>query len=148
FVHAIETNGFRRKPDSESIKEDVNITTSCSCLMGLTLYRKVSDFYGKGYKKKVSDIFTALLKGPWMSSGLPEDNAFTTTLMIRLYGFLIEGIPGLSLSNLEKQWESRVEYRNSESFVAFARKLVKGDIAFANFLFQLFPEALQNEVRL
>ena len=147
FVHAIEKNGFRRKPDSESIKEDVNVTTSCSCLMGLTLYRKVSEFYGKGYKQKISDIFTNLIKSPWMSSGLPEDNAFTTTLMIRLYGFLIEGIPGLSLSNLEKEWESRVEYKNSQSFVAFARKLVQGDVDFAKFLFQLFPETLQNEVR-
>lgn len=147
FVHAIENNGFRRKPDSESIKEDVNITTSCSCLMGLTLYRKVSEFYGKNYKKRISDIFTSLLNGPWMSSGLPEDNAFTTTLMIRLYGFLIEGIPGLHLSSLEKEWESRVEYKNSESFVAFARKLVQGDSDFAKFLFQLFSETLQNEVR-
>lgn len=146
FVHGTENNGFRRKPDSESLLEDVNITTSCSCLMGLTLYGKVPEFYGKEYKKKISAIFSSLLKAPWMSSGLPEDNAFTTTLIIRLFGFLLEGVPGIELDNA-KEWESRLEYNSPDSFLIFARKLVHGDSVFSKFLFQLFPETVQNEVK-
>jgi hypothetical protein len=33
-------------------------------------------------------VFQTLLDAPWMSSGLTENNAFTTTLVLRAYGFL------------------------------------------------------------
>src|SRR5712671_4329365 len=88
FQHEENAHGFRRKPNSESIPKDVNVTTTCSCLMALALCDKVTDFYGSHASKPVGDIFNKLLEAPWMSSGLTEDNAFTTTLMIRLFGFL------------------------------------------------------------
>ncbi len=36
---------FRRKPDSPSIDDDVNVTTTCSCVMALAGTNNFRDFY-------------------------------------------------------------------------------------------------------
>ena len=156
FKHGKEENGFRRKPDSESLADDVNVTTSCSSLMGLALSGKAAALYGESYKERISAIFSNLLKAPWMSSGLAEDNAFTTTLIIRLFGFLVETgllpregandlLPGID-ANGHKDWGPRLEFSSDESFSSFARMLSQGDLPFPRFLFQLFPESLQSKI--
>ena len=90
FRHDDEKKGFLRKPDSASDPDDVNVTTTCSCLMALALTRKIRDFYGESTDRTTSDILKNIVAAPWMSSGLPENNAFTTTLVIRTLGLLID----------------------------------------------------------
>jgi hypothetical protein len=107
---------FRRKPDSPSAEGDVNVTTTCSCLMALALTNSFQKFYSE-YKgkieKKPSVIFQTLVKAPWMSSGLTANNAFTTTLVLRAFGFLDgerifgsqPGKAGSTKSEPVKTWE-------------------------------------------
>jgi len=144
FQHDQEINGFRRKPDSPSDPDDVNVTTTCSCLMALTLSGKLDDFYNQKSKEIVSAMFQKLLGAPWMSSGLAENNAFTTTLIIRLLGFLVEGgvLPvEVARGKNVKFWESHLEFSD---FGLLARKLVAQKHPFPRFLFRLFPLGLQN----
>jgi hypothetical protein len=143
FRHSEETSGFLRKPDSESALDDVNVTTTCSCLMALALADRLTDFYGDDSKKTVEKILSNVVGAPWMSSGLTENNAFTTTLVIRLVGFLVEAgvITQSILSQKNKAWESRLEFSNFESL---ARKLTKANEPFSRFLFELFPQNVQN----
>lgn len=148
FRHKQELNGFRRKPDSTSPDNDVNITTTCSCLMGLALTAKLGDFYGDDSKKKTATIFQKLIDAPWMSSGLTENNAFTATLILRLFGLLVEaGI--LSSADAEKSpsqyWEPQLRFSD---FSAFAAKLTSQKEPFTKFLFQLLPNAAQKQIEL
>jgi ATPase family associated with various cellular activities (AAA) len=143
FRHKQVDYGFRRKPDSGSLDDDVNITTTCSCLMALALSGKVADFYGDESPKTVAETFKHVLKAPWMSSGLSEDNAFTTTLVIRLFGFLVDaGLikKGDSACQTRKQFESHLPVSD---FGSLAHKLVERQDPFCAFLFDLFPADLQ-----
>jgi len=81
---------FRRKPDSPSIEDDVNVTTTCSCLMALAGTNNFRDFYKKQKVNEADPIFQTMVDAPWMSSGLTANNAFTTTLVLRTFGFLEE----------------------------------------------------------
>jgi len=147
FRHKLEAHGFRRKPDSDSIQDDVNVTTTCSCLMSLALPDKLEEFYGHESRKMVRNIFYKVLNAPWMSSGLTENNAFTTTLVIRLLGFLVEAgaMPSSDAdSSMKKHWEPELRFSN---FEAFARKLVQHKDLFPTFLFELFPSDLQENLR-
>lgn len=108
---------FRRKPDSRRDAKDINVTTSCSCLMALSATDHLEDFYAadeknrskrtKTTRAKTAKAFKKLVDATWMSSGLTENNAFTTTLVLRLLGFLHQaGVfkkaePG---KNQLKQW--------------------------------------------
>ena len=86
FRHSQPNHGFRRTPTSESLENDVGVTTTCSCLMALALADKLDAVYGQEKGRDMgAAIFEKLLKAPWMSSGLPENNAFTTTLVLRLF---------------------------------------------------------------
>ena len=93
-----ERLGFRRTPTSPSEEGDVNVTTTCSCLMALALFGQIKSFYQKKDNKAVTDDHKAviadtirnLIIAPWKSSGLDENNAFSTTLVLRSYGFLKE----------------------------------------------------------
>jgi hypothetical protein len=146
FKHEQYAHGFRRKPNSESIQNDVNVTTTCSCLMALALCEKLTDFYGSDASNNVNLTFSNLVRAPWMSSGLTEDNVFTTTLMIRLFGFLIEAnaIPRNVALRKDKRWEPRLEFVN---FRSFARKLSKQRDPISRFLFELFSINAQQALR-
>jgi len=103
-----QTLGFRRTPTSTpepGVENDMNVTTTCSCLMALTMFGKLQAFYGDEYKRIVAEILENLVRAKWMSSGLAENNAFTTTLVLRCYGFLRES-PELALPEkpLSKMW--------------------------------------------
>jgi hypothetical protein len=147
FRHKLEAHGFRRKPDSESLQDDVNVTTTCSCLMSLALSDKFAEFYGNDSRKVVQNIFDKLLHAPWMSSGLTENNAFTTTLVIRLLGFLVEAgamSSGDADSRMKKDWEPELRFSN---FDALAHKLAEHEASFPRFLFELFPGDLQKSLK-
>jgi hypothetical protein len=89
-----EDGTFRRKPDSRSPAWDTNVTTTCSCLMALASTDQFRNFYKEEDaapatpERRAARIFRTLLDAPWMSSGLTDNNAFTTTLVLRAYGFL------------------------------------------------------------
>jgi ATPase family associated with various cellular activities (AAA) len=122
---------FRRKPDSPSTKGDVNVTTTCSCLMALSLTNTFHQFYKEKYKEKYKNsflkgagtIFKTLVTAPWMSSGLTANNAFSTTLVLRAFGFLEEeGLfanDGNETSSLRdkaiKSWELHLGIKNAFS---------------------------------
>jgi len=149
FRHEKELNGFRRVPDSKSSPDDVNVTTTCSCLMSLALSGKLIEFYGTDGKKKAGKIFDALLSAPWMSSGLAENNAFTTTLMIRLFGLLVDSdvlYGGEGPAEPVKVWEPGIAIAEG-MFSALAAKLVSQEHPLAKLVFELFPRSLQNALR-
>jgi hypothetical protein len=99
--------GFRRKPDSTPDRsDDVNVTTTCSCLMGLAHSRKIGDFYRKEPATTLQAILTNVMQAEWQSSGLTENNAFTTVLVIRLCGALVESgdMSPSEVLKLKKPW--------------------------------------------
>lgn len=111
FAHTIAKGTFRRKPNSKSLPNDINVTTTCSCLMALALTDELRGFYrwDRDTETDPQDVFQLLLDAPWMSSGLPENNAFTTTLIIRTLGFLISGgFMEPEVADSKKQWELRL----------------------------------------
>src|SRR5262249_3998555 len=81
---------FVRTPTSAKNVDDVNVTTTCSCLMALSLTDQAGVVYDDP-RVNVPAAFRALVSAPWMSSGLTENNPFTTALVIRTLGFLLKG---------------------------------------------------------
>lgn len=142
FRHKNHENGFIRKPDSNSDSGDVNVTTTCSCLMALALTDKLSDFYPDSENVTANEIFQKLLEAPWMSSGLAENNAFTTALVIRTFGFLNE-TQALKETPKPKPWEARL---NFSDFRSFAVKLVAKQDHLSRFLFGLMSKDVQKAV--
>jgi len=115
--------------------------------MSLALSDKLLEFYGNDNLKIVQKIFEKLVNAPWMSSGLTENNAFTTTLVIRLLGFLVEAgaLPsGDADSRMKKNWEPELRFSN---FDVLARKLAEHKDLFPRFLFELFPADLQKSLK-
>ena len=129
-----------------SIKEDIGVTTTCSCLMALALAKKLPDLFGSDSDKIVLKTFEKLISAPWMSSGLTENNAFTTTLMIRLAGFLKESIPGIPkfFSEHPKAWEPQLMFSD---FPRFAKIITTQDQPFAKFLFEMLPKTVQEDLK-
>src|SRR5271156_6099773 len=109
FLHQKDLLTFRRKPDSQSLEDDVNVTTSCSCIMALALTNQFSEFYdcktSNSIESKAQSILTRLVDAPWMSSGLTANNAFTTSLVIRTYGFLREFQLLTKECDRQKEWD-------------------------------------------
>ena len=117
FIHAKDHLTFRRKPESESRKGDVNVTTTCSCVMALALTNNFHRFYFQGKEEgsdstKAQEILNSLVNAPWMSSGLTSNNAFTTALVLRTYGHLRHHELLTGPSNLKKQWDLELNIRN------------------------------------
>lgn len=148
FRHKEPHHGFRRTPSSESIENDVGITTTCSCLMALALSGKLDEVFGDemGLTEGAA-IFDKILDSPWMSSGLPENNAFTTTLVLRLLGFLVEcgSFKKEAPQEKTKFWEPRIEFEE-QRFRAFLTELHDGTQPFSKYLFTLFPKDLQRRI--
>ena len=49
---------------------------------------EIKNQYKGDEKALLKELFVSLVRAPWRSSGLAPDNAFTTTLVLRTYGFL------------------------------------------------------------
>lgn len=86
---------FRRRPEQESEPNDVKVTTTCSCLMALALSRRFDQVYkptgtdSKDPKTVVRQVFDSVFKAKWESSGLQEDNPFSTVLVMRACALLV-----------------------------------------------------------
>jgi hypothetical protein len=129
---------FRRKPDSPSTEGDVNVTTTCSCLMALALTNNFHKFYEDKFKNLPKDsskkgaeaILRSVVEAPWMSSGLTANNAFTTTLVLRTFGFLEEedllGDGASKTASLQdeaiKTWELQLGIQNPSSLATKIRE--------------------------
>src|ERR1035437_2862572 len=136
----VKTDGtFRRTPDSPSKTDDVNVTTTCSCLMALALTNTFKEFYKGRPDNNASTIFRSVVKAPWMSSGLTANNAFSTALVLRTFGFLeAEGLllgasggPDLIGTEPTKNWDLHLGLRNENSL---ADQLTLRADAASNFL--------------
>src|SRR5262249_40086270 len=138
FIHEEDDFTFRRRPDSESRKGDVNVTTTCSCVMALAQTNSFHRFYfpGKGNGSddtKAREILDSLVKAPWMSSGLTSNNAFTTALVLRAYGFLTHYHLLASSANLKKRWDLELSLKNP---TGLARRLKQQRTATTQFLYR------------
>jgi hypothetical protein len=86
FRHGKDKLTFRRRPESPSEVGDVGVTTTCSSLKALVVCRKWGELYQT--ESELEKAFAMVMQAPWKSSGLKESNAFTTTLVLRAFGFL------------------------------------------------------------
>jgi SpoVK/Ycf46/Vps4 family AAA+-type ATPase len=146
---------FRRKPDSRSPAWDTNVTTTCSCLMALASTDQFRPFYKQQGPNAIKPedraalIFRTLLTAPWMSSGLTDNNAFTTTLMLRAYGFLEQeklfgqnSPKATSVNNgWGREWDLHLGIKNA---APLANKLRKHADAASEFLWFSLSDDLRN----
>src|SRR5713101_3976880 len=85
---------FRRLPSGSDVKG--NVTNTCSCLMALGILDKGEEFFRQtlpitsdiAAKEQITKIFEQLVTSVWTSSGLPDDNAFTSLIVLRTAGLL------------------------------------------------------------
>jgi len=97
--------------------------------MALAVTNELPDFYKRSVviEDPVASVFGALVKAPWMSSGLTANNAFTTSLVIRTLGFLKDKDlldPEYRLtdtSQFKKHWELHLGINNPLSLAAKLR---------------------------
>jgi hypothetical protein len=146
FRHTKPENGFVRSPNSSHDANDVNVTTTGSCLMSLALSGRLTDFY-LGDRKTAAAIFAKMLDAPWMSSGLSENNAFTTTLVLRTLGFLVQNghVEGkLATKAGMKPWESGLTITNLSGLL---RKLNSGANPLAEAFASLMSDSVRDEMR-
>jgi hypothetical protein len=90
FLHKKDRLTFRRRPEQKSTKGDVKVTTSCSCLMSLALGSKLEQVYPKKTKESAKRAFLRIFRASWRTAGLGLNNAFSTVLVIRAFGMLVE----------------------------------------------------------
>ena len=107
---------FRRKPESKSIADDVNVTTTCSCLMALA-----------------------------QCSGLTENNAFSTTLVLRTVGLLVETklLSNLDIASpeLKKAWDLYLGIKNT---LALSTSLRERSDEASKFLYSALSESTRS----
>src|SRR2546425_5622604 len=72
---------YRQLPSDAKSPADVSVSSSCSVLMAMAL--------GSGNALS-RDPFERIWVAQWMSSGLPEGNAFTRTLALRALGMAVD----------------------------------------------------------
>src|SRR5215470_5589533 len=86
FLHKEDQLTFRRTPQSPSERGDVNVTTTCSCVMALALTDSLTKTYEcpdeDELKKKILALTRSVIDAAWTSSGLVNNNAFTTALVL------------------------------------------------------------------
>ena len=146
FLHE-DRRTFLRKPDSKSYSDDVNVTTTCSCLMALTSTHKFHDFYDSvkeptPQNDRAQSIFKDVVDAPWMSSGLMSNNAFTTSLVLRTYGFLVQN-KLFDNGHFEKRWDLGLELKDDSDL---ADKLCKQDTEIAKFLFRSLSDKTRSRL--
>jgi len=106
---------FRRLPDSD---EEGNVTNTCSCLMALATSGDSVDFLKQALdldsefeaRSGLTDIFQNAVSSEWTSSGLPDDNAFTSLIVLRTGGLLSRGLltkPALDMSHALRSMKGR-----------------------------------------
>lgn len=149
----VKTDGtFRRTPDSLPKGDDVNVTTTCSCLMALALTNSFRKFYKANTEHNASKILQSVVDAPWMSSGLTTNNAFTTTLVLRTFGFLeAEGLlredsnsPVPFGANKTKYWELQLGINDT---LGLAKKLSEHTDSASEFLWLSLSDKTRDTLR-
>ena len=93
YIHKKDEQSFVRLPTSEHLENDVGVTVTASCLMGLAQTESFEDEVLRDTSKSWSPAASfeeVLSTEKWSSSGLIKMNAFTSTLVLRTFGFLVE----------------------------------------------------------
>ncbi|MCI0378874.1 MAG: AAA family ATPase [Gemmataceae bacterium] len=94
FLHKKDLRTVRRLPSSESAEGDVNVACTCTALMALSVGHSIQQFYDApgddGFVSPTLAAFTSVVNAKWKSSKLPEGNAFTSAIVLRAAGILIE----------------------------------------------------------
>jgi hypothetical protein len=92
FLNTTDDLTFRRLPEQASTRGDVKVTSSCSCLMSLILSKGFQGVYkeAENAKKAAKRAFQKIYNASWRSSGLGLNNAFSTVLVVRTFGLLVE----------------------------------------------------------
>src|SRR5260370_40492913 len=90
FLNETDRLTYRRLPEQPSIRGDVKVTSSCSCLMSLTLSKRLHRVYEKDPRVSARRAFERIYNASWRSSGLGLNNAFSTVLVLRPFGLLVE----------------------------------------------------------
>jgi len=76
-------------------------------------FYKVSRDEPSKVQRKARDILEKVTDAPWESSGLVENNAFTTTLVLRTFGFLVEQkVIDTSANKIKKAWKLQEQLPN------------------------------------
>src|SRR5687767_10998318 len=81
YLHEKDRITFRRLPTSVSKSGDVNVTTTCTALMALAVTKRLASFYPNG--EPLTAFKKVVETRKWVSSKLEDDNAFTTTMVLR-----------------------------------------------------------------
>jgi hypothetical protein len=85
-------------PKSKTRDEDpeISVGSTCTALMVLLATRTHKQLWSKikGVQDKtqirIANLFEKVVSGKWESSGLPDGNAFTTALVVRTAGFIVQ----------------------------------------------------------
>ena len=90
-----ENKSFKTLPTSDSGKDsphkpDISVASTCTVLMAALGFQE--DKRAKLLTiRDIAEVFrTSVEKGKWASSGLSDGNAFTTAMLIRCAGFVVE----------------------------------------------------------
>jgi hypothetical protein len=87
---------FKTLPDSRKKKQrkrtpDISVASTCTVLMAALTAGKHDKRHKLFETKSASDIFKqAVVKANWGSSGLEDGNAFTTAIVVRTAGFMVQ----------------------------------------------------------
>src|SRR6266496_1785223 len=102
-----DKNVFRRLPSGSDTKG--NVTNTCSCLMALAISYNGAEFFkitrtsksNTDPLVKLTSVFQKAVTSEWTSSGLNDDNAFSSLLVLRTAGLLSSILrkPALEISH-------------------------------------------------
>ncbi len=121
---------FKTLPDSRKNKQrkqtpDMSVASTCTVLMAALTAGKHERQHKLFERKSVSDIFKqAVVKANWGSSGLEDGNAFTTAIVVRTAGYVVQAEV---LSAKEVQSLKHAYFRDNEQV---ARKTLKQIVQF------------------
>jgi hypothetical protein len=119
--------------------------------MGLAVTNSFREFYSTSKVREASTIFERVVNAPWMSSGLTANNAFTTTLVLRTFGFLEEekllgsqpAIAGATQQDQTKTWELHLGIKNP---FHFAEILIKHADAASEFFWLSLSDKTRDDL--
>jgi hypothetical protein len=121
--------------------------------MALASTNTFQSFYDQKTLEAARGVATAILgsvvRAPWMSSGLADNNPFTTSLVLRAYGFLFseELIPDLASSpspiNFLRNWESDLEITDA---AGLARELSARSNETSTFLWLSLSDRTRDDI--
>src|SRR4051812_45838691 len=89
FLHQFDGRTFRPLPASRSRRGDVSAATTSTAYMAMVGTTVASEIFGSGAASGAPlEAFQRLAKASWDSAGLPDNNPFTQTIVLRAVGML------------------------------------------------------------